>query len=233
MISKSSKKKNPRRRGKNQREDVGAVVPVNFKMRSSNFLSRHIGGVPQTQRTTFVWSAFTQNATSSATYFENTVILNSPLAPGGTTAAEGFAKMMAFYSKCFVIRTRWRVLLQHNLSTGGFPNVDPCEVGAVITTTSTSLASPDAAIMNGLSQHDFVTVNPDHVSFEGELDIGRYLNKPDILDDDQLYTTASANPTALVFMHAWVFNNGPSVGNLTTRFVLEFDCVLTDPIHFS
>jgi hypothetical protein len=221
------------RRGGKQRQDKGSVVSVQFSSATTDYLARTLGGVPQTQRQTLIFATMTQSPTSAGTYGEQTVTLNSPLAPGGSVAAVGYAKMMAFYSKCFVLRCRWRTDVQSSVANGGIPGSNPYVVGATVTTTSASLTTQNAAIEAGLSQYGFIGYSPDHRTFEGSIDIGRYLNKPDILDDDQLYATASVNPTSLVFLHSWFQNWGPAAGNLNTLWLLEFDCVFTDPIVFT
>jgi hypothetical protein len=193
-----------------------------------NWLSSHIGGFPQSQRDTLNWVAKGTQNNNASIYAENVVILNGPYDPdaalGGLSAA-GFAKYMAIYTKCFVLAVRYRVHF-NNVS-----NQVAITCGTTVTTNSTSLSSDVNAIQSGLCDYSQCYANPDHRVFNSSLDIAKFIDKPDILDDPQFFCTPSANPTQIVCLHIWSQNQNSSVQQFVDYIVeVSFDCVFTDPI---
>jgi len=217
-----------------QQENRSAVFPRTQSATAQ--LSRHVLGLPQTRRLTLAWWNSDSIALTEGIYAEQAAVLNSPYDPDptlGGESAQGFAKNMAFYSKCFVIRARWRVDWMVCLTTSGeAPNVAPTFLGVTITTNTSSLSSATNAITNGLCQFRLLGQNPDTCRMEGVVDIGAYLNKPQVLDDPDLFCTSSANPNQIVCLHNWGL--GTSANNVMYfGILLEFDCVFTDPIPFT
>jgi hypothetical protein len=216
-----------------QQENIGVVAPGGRS--ASAVLARQIQGLKQTQRLTLQWFNSGSFSQTEGIYIEQAAVLNNPYDPDptlGGESAQGYAKWMAFYSKCFVIRARWRVDFANLLSTSGeAPAVAPNFVGATVTTSSSSLTSATNAINNGLTQYRLLAQNPDTCRFEGILDVGKFLNKPQILDDGELFSTSSAGPSQVVCLHTWAANTS---ANGTTLFglLVEFDCIFTDPIPF-
>jgi hypothetical protein len=203
-----------------------------------NYLATHIVGVPSSQRQTLAWATNGGITTAALSgYVENAVIvLNSPYDPDaalGGLSAQGFAKWMAFYSKCFVLSARIRVT-----STAAGPNFEGIPTGILvrgltITTNSTAIGSTVQAIQNGMCKWEMTNVNPDRVKFELAVDIAKFVDKPDILDDNQFFCTATANPTQIVCAHLW-YQNVTGLATTTINFWIEveMDCVFTDPIPF-
>jgi hypothetical protein len=210
---------------------VGPAIP------RSDFLKQHVGGIAQHTRQTLVWAYAQGTNVPLSTYSElAVVILNSPYDPDsalGGASATGFAKWMSFYSKCFCIGARIKVKL---VQTDAAYAVSTCPAvyGISVTTNSTSLGSAAAAIQTGLVTYDVGYANPDRHYFELGIDIGKFVDKPDILDDNQFFCTASANPGQLVVAHVWGENhNTGAASDVLFTTEVEFDCVFTDPIPFS
>jgi hypothetical protein len=193
-----------------------------------NWLSSHIGGFPQSQRDTLNWVAKGALNNMGSIYAENVVILNGPYDPdaalGGLSAA-GFAKYMAIYTKCFVLGVRYRLNFT-NVSIGA-----ATIVGGTVTTNTSSLTTDVNAIQSGLCEYSLCYTSPDSRRFDSSLDIAKFIDKPDLLDDPQFFCTPSANPSQVVCLHIWSQNQN-SVTQQFVDYVVEvsFDCVFTDPI---
>lgn len=216
-----------------QEENRGSVFPRTGT--ATGFLMRNIGGLKQTMRQTLVWFNSGSISLTEGLYGEQAAVLNNPFDPDPTLGGEsatGYAKWMAFYSKCFVLRAKWRVEFCNLLATSGLaPAVAPVVVGCTVTTSSSSLTYASNAVVNGLSQYRQLGQNPDTCRFEGVVDIGKFLNKPQILDDPELFTTASAGPSQVVCLHTWAQNTSAN-GTVLFPILIEFECVFTDPIPF-
>jgi hypothetical protein len=234
--AKLSRRRKGRRRG-NPRGDPGPVA-VSAAVPQRNYLSTHVAGVSQSIRRVLAWSTSSNTGLSAAGYQESTVVLlNSPYDPdtalGGVSAA-GFAKYMALYSKCFAIGARARVkyLLGGNGALG--PPPSGTYVGATITTSTSSLGSLSAAIQAGLVDYHVRNQHPDSGMLELSVDIARFVDKPDILDDPQFYCTNAANPGQLIALHLWVNAiNAATAYALYYTLEVEMTCIFTDPIPFS
>jgi hypothetical protein len=190
------------------------------------FIKTHVLGFPQHQRQVLGWSVLGNPTAAVSVYAENVVLLNSPFDPDtslGGVSASGFSKYMAVYTKCFVLGARYRVQV---CSPGGEGFV----CGTVISTNTTSLGSITQAINSGLSEHQLVQTNPDRAVFNGSLDIGKFLDKPDVLDDNQLFCTSGANPGQLVALHIWWASLAGSALTFFFLIDVEYDCVFTDPL---
>jgi hypothetical protein len=221
------------RKGGQQQENRSAVFPRT--QLASQLLAHRLLGLPQTRRLTLQWWNADSFTMTEGIYAEQAAVLNSPYDPDptlGGESAQGFAKNMAFYSKCFVTRARWRIDWNVLLSSGLAPNTAPTFVGVTITTNTSSLSSAINAINNGLCEYRLLGQNPDTCKMEGVVDIGAFLNKPQVLDDPDLFCTSSANPNQIVALHNWALGTS---GNNTVYYgvLLQFDCVFTDPIPFT
>jgi hypothetical protein len=186
----------------------------------------HLLGVAQslTRELAYVYSG-TLSPVAAGGYTENLVRLNDAY----TAQPDGFGKYVAFYSKCFVVGTRLRVCL-----TVLDNNTYPVVVGVTTSTNTSSLSSSPLAITNGMSQWNQLFLNPNSVNFRSSMDVANFLHKPRVLDDPQLFCTASAAPTQGVFAHIWAQNNAPT-GTQALVFTYELiqKCIFTDPIPFS
>lgn len=161
-------------------------------------------------------------------YAESTVVLND--AYNGGTSAIGYTKYMAFYSKCFVVGAS---LVHKAVVTS--PAAKGCILGITTTTNSTTLGSYSAAIGNGMCEYRVAFANPDRVQLTAAVDVKRFLNKPFVLDDPQLFSTSSASPSQLAVAHFWIQSTSTTAATQTAEgaYELLLDCVFTDPIPFT
>jgi len=109
-------------------------------------------------------------------YAETTFTLNDPY--NGGTSAVGYAKYMAFYSKCYVVGAS--IVVKGILEAAvGFGNIN----GLTTTTNATSLGTAASAIANGMCDWRVVYTNPDRIQLVQAVDVKKFLNKPIVLDD--------------------------------------------------
>jgi hypothetical protein len=227
------------RRDRITNTDAAGAITKSVRVPRSDYLSTHVAGVSQHLRRTLVWTyAGEQAANGSTTYEPATVILNSPYDPDaalGGTSATGFAKYMAYYSKCFVIgaRIKARYALSSTAGTGYASQV--CALGLTITTLSGAMANALVATQAGLCDYRLHNINPDSGMLEMSVDIGKFLDKPQVLDDPQLFCTSGANPGQVVVGHLWIQGFDSAITTLVMSYFLEveYDCVFTDPIPFT
>lgn len=203
---------------------------------ASTFLAKQIGGIPQSQRRTLVYGYIFNITTASVGFSDNPSRLNSPYDPDpafGGTSATGFAKYMQFYSKCYTLGAKFRVDFCLGTSTNTLPPPDPALVGITVTTDSTSLGSAPTAISEGLTKYEYLGSSPSVCKLENSINIGKFMHKPNVLDDPTLFCTASADPTQLVYLHAWVHSPGPTTNGIALAILIEYDCVFVDPVVFT
>lgn len=221
----SSKKKGKKSRGSRPARlgpTHGAGVP------GANLGADTLLGIPQTQKRELVIAApFVLTSTSGA-YSETVIPLNDAFAAWAGLSAAGYAKYMAFYSKCFVLGSRLRVRAVWTPISGA-----PAVVGIAVSSLASSFASANAAIEAGLCQWDVVAVNPDRIRHDITIDIRKFLNVPSILSSSQLYSTSAASPSLLVEAHVFADCVGSGTGSLTVQFENIMECVFTDPIPFT
>jgi hypothetical protein len=232
----NGKRRTTSRRGRNTiGEATGPVGHPNLgpMVPRKNYLLDNVAGVSQSIRRTLVFSVAALYNISAYGYVEPAVvILNSAYVPCNGLAAgvsvDGYAKYMQFYSKCFVMGARMKVKVVNYLVS----SIEPVMIGVSISTTPASLGNYQQAINSGLVDYDMVQANPDHRILNASIDVGKFLNKPTVLDDPQLFSIVSASPTQLIAAHLWL---SPMVdgGNIAYVIELEQDCILTDPVPFT
>jgi hypothetical protein len=213
-------------------------IDLSYKKITPNFLRNHLGAIPQKMHVTLPWLVSSGLSTTTAqTYTEAAVtILNGAYDPDsalGGTQPFGFAKMMQFYSKCFVLGAR--IKIKGSLSGVGFegPPTGAMVLGLVITTNTTALSGIDLAMGAGLSEHQIVNINPDRFAFDLSVDIAKFVDKPNLLDDPQWFNTVSANPSQVIVAHFWYYTNSVlTTTSISFTLEVEMDCVFTDPIPF-
>jgi len=211
-------------------EGQSSMVSVHVPPR--NYLQTHVASVQQSLRITLSWAA-NLNLLAGVIGFADfqQVILNSPFDPDaalGGLSAMGFAKYMAFYSKCFCLGARAKVKFA-TVDTG--TNIQPMAVGATITTNSAALVNLVSAVQAGLCDYRVLAGNPDSASLTVGVDVAKFVDKPDLLDDPQFFCTSSANPGQLIVLHIWQnLYAAASTKTLSGLVEVEMDCVFTDPI---
>jgi len=201
-------------------------------------LPKQISAVPQRMASKLVWNyGFATSLIAGTSGESATMLINSPYDPDaalGGASAQGFTKLMQFYSKCFTLRSR--VLAQvvnTGSTTGGLPSASGTFLLA-ITTNNTVIPNLNQGIEEGLSIHETLNTTPDNASLRLGVDVGKFLGKPDVLDDPSLYCTSIANPGQFICAHLFV-QNWSAVNTLyyTAVITIEFDVLFTDPIPFT
>jgi len=188
-------------------------------------------GLAQSQRRTLCLVSAASFATGAGTtYQEAQFILNGVFNVVSGQQPVGFAKYMAFYSKAFVLGAH-----AHVRGAGRAITTQAVySIGCNVSTNSTPFASTQAAIENGMVDYRVCLTNPDRFDLSNAVDVAKFLNKPRILDDPQLFSTSAANPTQLVVLHVFGQNIGtPSSVDVEYLVEMEFDVVFTDPIPFT
>lgn len=206
---------------------VGPTIPPR------NYLKRGPASVRQAHRETLNWAYVPSYKTlTGAAYTEFfQIVLNNPYDPDaavGGTSAHGFAKYMQFYSKCFVLAARIKVSGTKTAAAtpGGL-------LGMHITTDTTAASSAVTCINDGYCQYQVVNSYPDRFHLDLGCDVGKFLNKPDVLDDPELFCTSSSGPGQIVVAHIWGSNYSATSEFVSFVIEVEMDCVFTDPISFT
>lgn len=238
---KSKKKAHANNRGK---REPGAgrlgMLPGSRTTNIPNVNRSSLGilGVKPSLRETLGWTGAAVVATSANTFAElATIILNSPFDPDnalGGISARGYAKLMALYSKCFTIGATIKVQILGGDNPGLLADNVVQMAGVTITTNTTALTSLVQAQELGYTEHQFLGLSPDHHEFNLRLDVADFLNKPDVLDDAQLFCTSSANPAQLIVAHIWISNLAAATsGGVAWNANVNYEVVFTDPIPFT
>jgi hypothetical protein len=202
-----------------------------------NFLEDKLGGVQQSIRRTLVWVAGANQAVTSTFNDFQQVILNSPYDPdaalGGSSAA-GFAKYMNFYTKCFCLGARIKFKFASASTGGGGTPTSAFLVGMTITTLTSPFSSSTNAIQNGLCDYIQLNQHPDSGMLCLGVDVAKYVDKPNLLDDPQFFCSATTNPSQQIVAHIWVVDT-MAAGGTTLPYIIEceMDCVFTDPYGFT
>jgi len=228
MIPQRKPRKNRSQRTRNQ-----DTVTLSRFVPQRNYLSSHVAGVSQHITRTLAWSVFNASAIVTSNYTEPTVVtVNSAYDPDAAIGGgypTGFVKYMALYSKCFVRAARIKVRGAAVPASGNSELI----VGLTITTNTTALGGVNYAITAGLTDYVVMNTNPDRFNLNGSVDVAKFLDKPRLLDDPQLFSTASAGPGQVICAHLWVWNFSASTTTINYVIELEQDVVFTDPIPFS
>ncbi len=215
-------------------QDVGAQGNVTIPF---NFLASNISGVAPSVRRTLTWVYNAVPVITAGLYSEAIVVkLNSPYDPDaavGGASAQGFAKYMQLYSKSFTLQARARIKFSVNGAAGAGVPATGTIVGMTITTNLTTLSSISNAVEQGLCDYRVLNQCPDSGQLDLAVNVSKFVNKPDLLDDPQFFCTSGADPSQLVCLHFW--NTGVGASNSTLSYVIEveMDTVFTDPIPFS
>jgi len=200
------------------------------------FSNTNVMGVNQSLRRTLSWVSRNSFIVNTNYQEAAVTIVNSPYDPdaalGGVSAA-GFAKYMALYSKCFCIAANYKVKFALAATSGsGVPT--QTYVGATITTNTTGLGSTVAAIQAGMTDYKVLNQNPDSGTLNVGVDVAKFVDKPDILDDNQFFCTSGANPAQVIVAHLWTDTSAVTPAtNIFWVIECEMDCIFTDPIPFT
>jgi len=233
---KTAKRKATRQRAKAKGEGNINVVDVTTGplVPRSNRLSNMISGLPQS--ITRVLGYVTGSSSTLGTTYTTlaTVILNSAFDPDaalGGASSQLYAKYIAMYTKCFVVAARIKVryCAGHTVNPGNPPQ-SATVCGLTISTNTTTLGSVIQATQQGLSEFKLLNVNPDSHTFNNSVDVAKFLDKPYVLDDPQLFSTNAANPGQVIVAQFWGQSLSVATSTEITFYIeVEQTCVFTDP----
>jgi hypothetical protein len=159
--------------------------------------------------------------------------MNNPYDPDfavGGSSATGFAKLMAFYTKCFCVGARAKIKVQADNGGNNFMFIHTAQL-STLSTTSTGITE---TITAGLVDWKVTSDSPDHAELNMAVDVGKFLHKPKVLDDPDLFCTSSAGPNEAVYLHLGFYPNFTAGSYLQCYAAeIEFDCWFTDPKPFT
>ncbi len=209
------------------------------KIPGQDYLRTHMPGVPQSLQLTCSYSTSTDSGALAAnTYTEPQVfVMNGAFKPdnaGTGDSVTGYTKYMAFFSKCFVRAARIKVRYAIAGASGQGIPLQPLIFGVTVTTNNTTLGSIDKAIEAGLCDYALRNAHPDSGILTVGVDVAKFVNVPEILNNPDWYGNSSSNPAQLIFAHVWC----QSLAALATQHVfftveIEMDCIFVDPIPFT
>jgi len=202
--------------------------------------SDHLLGTPQTIRREMglAITAGLPNVAAGARS-EYAVFANAAYQPFSTQTPAGYGKLMAFYSRAFVVGARIKLHCQNLIYPGTATAPTQIQNSALrtvaITTSSTALSTGTIAIDQGLSKWKLMGVSPDTWQTTIGVDVSRYLNKPRVLDDNSLSSLVTTNPTNGIFFHVGVdnLNSSAQTVSVVDTFELVQDVIFCDPITFT
>jgi hypothetical protein len=213
----------------------GGNVAVSRNVPTPTYHQTHVLGVAQSLRRTMTLNGGANTLLTTGTYVEpSVIILNGFFNMIASMQPAGYAKYMALYSKCFPLGARCRIKFAMCASTGSGANTSPAFLGAVITTNTTSLGSLAGAVDAGLVDYKLLNQSPDSCEIELSVDFAKFVDKPQILDDPQWFSTITANPTQVIVLHVFAESVIATAGcQLVHNYEIDIDCVYTDPIPFT
>ncbi len=217
QIKKKKTKSRPRRAG-------APVASPSLQVGQTSLLA-----LPQTQRRILPFAITNALTSTTGAYTEETYVMNSAYHVDGSTSAKGYSTYMGLYSKCFVVGATIRVVA-HNVTNNP---TDHCSIGVTITTNSSSLATTVGNIQNGMCSWTTLFKNPDRADLVQRVDVAKFFNKPKVLDDSQLFCTATTQPTQQIVAHVFAQDLGSATSLVGVALEILLDCIFTDPIPFS
>jgi hypothetical protein len=218
------------RKGRGMSDALSSANPTKGRGVPTSMGADHLLGVSQSiVRDLAVFASFTANPVAAGGYAEGALTINSAYNTYSSVSLDGFFKYMAFYSKCFTVGARVRVTW-----TSLAANTYPVIVGVVTTTSASSVGSAAAAVQNGIAKWNQLFLNPNTWTCSTSLDVANFLHKPRVLDDPQLFATASSAPSQVIVAHFFTQNNAPT-GTQALVYSVEVvqKCIFTDPVPFT
>lgn len=137
----------------------------------------------------------------------------------------GFDQMMLSYNHFCVTYSRITATFRNQ-------NIDCC-VGIRLSGTSTTQPNINQALEDGRLVRDFVTrpsISGYYKTLEMEVDIGKSLGVPNVLDEFDLRGSAAQNPVEMEYFHVLIWD--AVTGNAVQAAVditMEFDAWFTEP----
>lgn len=231
--------KQPRRKTQRNRGGTSTTVDVSSGpgVPRNNFLKTTFAGIETSARRTlsyFTYLSFTQSPSAFAEPF--VAVLNGPYDPNtalGGLSATGYAKMMQFYSKSYVLGARIKVRYANLSTAGGSQTCLPIVFGVTITTSTAALSTAEAAVTAGLADYRLVCTTPDACLIDLGVNTSKFMDVPDVLDRPDLYGTNAAVPSQVIIAHVWYQSLLANASSGAITVEIEFDTVFTDPVPFT
>jgi len=205
-----------------------------------------VAGIPRFRKLVLVWNNNAGHSVGTGTFYEFPCLLNSAYLPGVSAGSGNFnnsksaltyATQISEYSTCFVVGVRWHAWLnvapQVGYEYSSMSNT--ATVGVTINNTSTPFVGSSLAIEQGMSKSTFLANNPDTVYYTGTLDIAKWFDVRDLLDNPTQFASSSSTvPNQLCYLHLWCGNDrgGNTVG-FNVMCTLELECVFVNPVYQS
>jgi hypothetical protein len=169
-----------------------------------------------------------------ATYFFTANGMFDPNITGTGHQPIGFDQMMLLYEQCTVLRSSIEVTF----------NVGPgltARLGVALFPDASALTSPSQLVENGLIK--MIACDSGSTSLQNyrlqsvrlDCDIAKYFGRPgyqSLLNDDNLYTTAAANPVEQVYyaIVGWQISpDGSTTTSLGFDVLIEYDAIYWEP----
>jgi hypothetical protein len=220
---KNSGRSRGRSRPRSRGVESGRLVP------SVNVGDRNLLGLPQSYKVVLCLPVVNLPLTTGNVAND---VYDSPIrfssAYNNGTSAVGYAKLIAFYSKCYVVGSSAKFTCT-NISSS-----TSSVIGMTVTTGNTTFNSASAAIANGMCRWSGLQANPDTRLLTQRCNVKKFMNaRSDYVGNTTYASTSGADPSQMVFLHLWTATN--SANAVTSNFSGEIllECVFTDPIPFT
>jgi len=197
----------------------GAVIPA------ASAGIRNILSIQQNQRLRMAYTFTTQLSGVTGAFAFTPQLANS--AYNGGVSVQGYAKWMSFYTKCYCIGASTIAHFTTNTATS------TVQCGINVTTNTSSLGNGNRAIDTGLCTWSQIGNNPDSRTLRQRVNVGRFLHKPKVLDNDSLYSAVGADPTQVVVFHYWIQPLNAATVSVTITGEVIMDVILADPQPFT
>lgn len=234
-MAKNKRNKNANKTAR-RRSDASAVVPTQgAHVPPPNMQVHRLLGTVQRLRRTLRYVGYgTTQCPEGATVQQN-YRLNSAYQPDSSTNPYGFAKYMAFYTKCYVMGVRFKesfVVDTDNTSViTDQPNRFKGVVGLSIATTNPTIVTSNA-VAQMLTDYRMVGTTSQTGSISLGLEVAKFLDKPSLLSDPDLYSTVAAPPIDIIYAMLWITAERNDL-QVTRMTVIDFDVMFVDPVPFT
>lgn len=145
----------------------------------------------------------------------------------------GFDQMMVFYEQATVVGSKCSVVMNNNSAAGKYG-----WTGLYVSPDTSTLTDPARAIENGMIDNRWITpaaqagsLSRLNIGVDLRTYFGRSRTVRDLLDDDQLFTTAAANPVEQLYFILTAVDPTGAAGtiNVTFQVVIEYDAIFFEP----
>lgn len=175
------------------------------------------------------------NSGNAVTYFYSANGMFDPNITGTGHQPIGFDQMMLMYEQCTVIKSSIQVTF--NIGAGLTVNV-----GVALFPDASGLTNPSQLVENGLIRYKTVTSGSNTFQNQDvkttvrlDCDVARYFGRRGVrvlLNDDNLYTTAAANPVEQVYYGIVAWQLSPDASTTTAvgfDVLISFDVIYWEP----